>query len=55
MLAHDALGDPANDTGVALRVDRLAAYELANVLVELLDELVVCMGTANGARCRLRH
>ena len=34
VVADDALGDPAYEPGVALRVDALAADELAHVLVE---------------------
>ena len=41
VLADHALGDPADERGVALRVDALAAHVLADLLVELLDELLV--------------
>ena len=41
VVADDALGDPAYDRGVALRVDALAADGLAHQLVELLDQLAV--------------
>lgn len=38
VVAHHALGDPADDPGVDLRVHPLATHELAHVLVELLDQ-----------------
>ncbi|GAB2446069.1 hypothetical protein GCM10027062_29020 [Nocardioides hungaricus] len=41
MGADDAFGDPAYDGGVALRVDRLPAHQLAHMLVELLDQAIV--------------
>ena len=41
MVADDALGDPAYDGGVALRVDALAAHRLAHPQVELVDQLGV--------------
>ena len=39
--ADDALRDASYDGGLALGVDRLAPHQLADVLVELLDEVVV--------------
>ena len=44
VLADHALGDPAHQRRVALRVDALAAYQLAHLLVEPLDQLVVRVG-----------
>ena len=47
VVADDTLGDPADDGGVALRVDTLAADGLAHEQVELLDQLPV---TIDGRR-----
>ena len=47
VVADDALGDAAYDGGVALRVDALAADDLADEQVELLDQLPV---TIDGRR-----
>ena len=44
VLADHALGDPAYDDGVALRVNALAAHQCAHPLVERLDELGVRVG-----------
>ncbi|SDC21402.1 hypothetical protein [Nocardioides lianchengensis] len=37
MVAHDRLGDASYDGGIALGVDALAAHQLPDVLVELVD------------------
>ena len=44
VVAHHALGDPAYEPGVALRVHALTADQLAHVLVEELDDVVVLLG-----------
>ena len=44
------IGDPAHQRGVALRVDALAAYDVADLGVELLDEAVVAVGESRGHR-----
>ena len=41
VVADDALGDPAYQQRVALRVDALAAHDLAHPRVEPLEQLVV--------------
>jgi hypothetical protein len=41
VVADDSFGDAADDGGVALRVDTLAADGLAHEQVELLDQLPV--------------
>jgi hypothetical protein len=39
VVANDGLGDPPDQRRVTLRVDALAAHKLAQVLVELRDQL----------------
>ena len=46
VLANAPLRDPAHQCGITLRVDRLAAHQLAHPLVEHLDELLVRAGDA---------
>lgn len=50
MGTDDALGDAAYDGGVALRVDGLLPHQLAHVLVQLLDQLVVRAARGEVAR-----
>ncbi len=50
VVADDDLGDPAYEPGVALRVDALAAYVVAHLRVEALDERAVRVGPM--APCR---
>ena len=52
MLADDALDDPAYQSGVALRVDALAADQAPHLLVELLDQLPVVLRARVGRRHR---
>ena len=49
VLADHALGDPAYDDRVALRVDALAAHQRAHALVERLDQLHAGIGQRHQA------
>ena len=44
VLAHHAFGDPSHEAGVALRVDAVTAYVVADPRVEALDERRVRVG-----------
>ena len=52
VVADDALGDPAYERGVALRVDALAAHQPPHVQVELVDQLPVVRSARVGRRHR---
>ena len=49
VVADDALGDPPHQRRVALRVDPLAAHQVAHTLVERLDQLRVSVGHRHGS------